>query len=606
MSQYFTYILSRWIKPILGLCLLSVLTMAPPVQAQDISIEATVNVNRVPLGSAVNLTITIKGTQNVSAFDLPPIPDFDTKYIGPSRNISVVNNQYTTSISFTYSMLPLKAGKLQIPMLQVTIDGKAYSTEAITLDVYDPAVEGDGPQAATELREKIFVQLQVPSDEVYLNEPIQVKVFLYTSGVAIRDIQYPKMDMTGFIDEPYEQPKQYQQVIEGKRFEIVEFEKTIYPTRVGDLSLGPAQVDCNIVMRNNRRRGSSLMEDDFFSAFFDRGEKRPAKLLSDPVKLTVKPLPEEGQPDSFTGGVGNLDFSADISPTEVNVGDPITLRMKIQGKGNLNAVGFPELANSDKFKLYDPIIKEEGRVKTLEQVLIPKSTDVTEIPAFDFSYFNISLNKYVESKEGPFPIKVSPAEQDGGLTMVGGLGQSSIIVPPEQLGEDIVFIKDNPGKFYKLGQRMYNSVSFYVILFLVLAALVGGYVWYRITHRLETDSAFARRLKASKLAKRGLKQNQNLMEQGQEQEFYDETFKLLKRYLSDKLLIPAGTVNIQKVRDKVRDMSFDEMILSAVKTTFDECESIRYASAKISSGQMQATQDRVCKVIEYFERKVRS
>ncbi len=605
MNQFAISLFNRWIRPVFGLCLMCMLLTAAPAQAQDISIEATVNVNRIPLGSAVNLTITIKGTQNVSAFDLPPIPDFDTKFIGPSRNISVVNNQYTTSISFTYSMLPLKAGKLQIPMLQVTIDGNTYSTDAIMLDVYDPAVEGDGPQAETELREKIFVQLQVPSEEVYINEPMQVKVFLYTSGVAIRDIQYPKMDMTGFIDEAYEQPRQYQQVIEGKRFEIVEFEKSVYPTRTGELSIGPAQVDCNIVMRNNRRRGSSLMEDDFFSAFFDRGEKRPAKLLSDPVKLTVKPLPKEGQPASFTGGVGNLDFSADISPAEVNVGDPITLRMKIQGKGNLNAVAFPELKNSDQFKLYDPIIKEEGRVKTLEQVLIPKSTDVTEIPAFDFSYFNISLNKYVESREGPFPIKVSPAEQDGGLTMVGGLGQSSIIVPPEQLGEDIVFIKDSPGKFHRLGQRMYNSVSFYVVLILVMAALIGGYIWYRLTHRLETDSAFARKLKASKLAKRGLKHTQQLMEQGKEQEFYDETFKLLKRYLSDKLVIPAGTVNIHQVREKVKDLSFDEMILSAVKTTFDECESIRYASARISNGQMQATQSRVQKVIEYFERKVR-
>lgn len=572
--------------------------------AQNISIESSVNINRIPLGSAVNLTITIKGTQNVSAFDLPPIEGFDVKYIGPSRNISVINNQYTTSVSFTYSLMPLKAGKLDIPVLQIALDGKTYQTKPIVIEVYDPAQGGSPGSEAAQLSEKIFVKLQVPKEEVYLNEPVSIKVFLYTSGVSIRDIQYPKLDLTGFSDEPYDQPRQYQQVIEGKRFEIVEFEKVIYPTRTGALTLGPAQVDCNIVMKNRRGSSGGIGQDDFFSAFFDRGEKRPAQLLSEPVTMTVKDVPAEGRPESFTGGVGNLDFDVDVSPTDVNIGDPITLKMKIQGRGNLSGVAFPKFELGNNFKIYDPIIKDEGRVKLLEQVLIPTSTDIERVPEFKFSYYNINLDKYVEINKGPFPINVSPAAQDGGLTVVG-LGQDSIVVAPEQLGEDIVYIKDSPGKFLIRGKRLYNSTSYYVVLLLLIGGFVGGYVWYRITHRMETDSSFARRLKAPKEAKRGLVVAKELISEEKNEQFYDHIYKLMQRYVSGKLTIPAGMVNYTAIKDKLSGQKIESELLDDLKRMFDECDSIRYASAQVTKVQMNQSYQRVEKIIDYFERRIK-
>lgn len=570
--------------------------------AQDFSIEATVNTNRVALGSALNFSITINGTQNVSDLNLPDIDGFDTKYIGPSRNISIINNQYTSSISFNYSFLPLRTGQLRIPSFQLNIEGKDYRTNEIIIDVVDPQTQQTSGNV-TQLNDRIFIQIQVSKNEMYINEPLIVKVFMYSSGLSIRDIQYPRVEHIGFIDESFDQPLQYQQILEGKRFDIIEFKKVIYPTRTGQLTIGPAQLDCNIVVRN-QNRSSSLFEDDFFNAFFDRGEKRPASLTSQPVTVNVIDLPVEGKPDDFSGGVGDFNFDVSVSPADVSVGDPVTLKMKIEGQGNLKAINFPKLMDEENFKLYDPIIKEDGRTKTLEQVLIPKSEDVAEISVAPFSFYNIEQGKYQTVTKGPFPIKVKKSDRDSGLVVLG-LDDQPALIAPEKIGEGIVFIKESPGNLLVKNQRIYNSFGYSLVLFVMLLGLISGNLWYKMTHKIETDQDFARQIKAYKTAAKELKKVKQYIYENRPKEFYDRLFKLYLQYMSHKLGLPAGTVGYAEIKRSLEKYQIDSTILNEIGHVFQECESIRYASGQVNEGQMNISHQRVERIIGHIERKVR-
>jgi len=570
--------------------------------AQNISVEATVNTNKVALGSALNFSIAINGTQNVSDLNLPDIDGFDKKYLGPSRSISIVNNTYSSSISFNYSLLPLRTGQLVIPSYQLVIEGQTFKTAEISVEVVDSQT-GVSSENVTELNDKIFIQVQVSKNELYINEPLAIKVFMYSAGLSIRDIQYPRIESIGFIDEPFGQPKQYQQVLEGKRYDIIEFSKVVYPTRTGQLTIGPAQLDCNIVVRS-QGQSSSLFEDDFFNAFFDRGEKRPATLTSQPVTVNVIDLPAEGKPADFTGGVGNFNYEVSVSPTEIRVGDPVTLRMKIEGKGNLKAIEFPKIKDEVRFKLYDPIIKEEGRTKMLEQVLIPLSEEVTEIPATNFTYFNNDQGKYMTVTQGPFPIKVLKAEQEGGLFVVGADSQP-VFTAPEKIGEDIVFIKDIPGTMRIKGERIYNSFIYSIVLIIMLMVLAGGNLYYKMSHKIQTDRDFARQRKAQKMAKKELRKLKQYIYENRQIEFYDRVFKLYSQYLSNKLLIPVGTIGRAQISKLLEKYQIDKAIMNDIETIFIECESIRYASAKVNEGQMTVSYQRLERIIDCLERKIR-
>jgi len=107
------------------------------------------------------------------------------------------------------------------------------------------------------------------------------------------------------------------------------------------------------------------------------------------VIINVLPLPLEERPVEFSGAVGQFDYNVSVSPNKIKVGDPITLRMTVIGKGNLAAIDMPKIPLDAEFKLYDPQIFEKDNIKKSEQVLIPKHENISEVPALQFSYFDL-------------------------------------------------------------------------------------------------------------------------------------------------------------------------------------------------------------------------
>ncbi|VAX37263.1 hypothetical protein MNBD_UNCLBAC01-389 [hydrothermal vent metagenome] len=578
-----------------------------PSFAQDISVQAEVNIRKVVLDSFIQLSVIIEGTQNVVPVELPAIDGFQTRYLGPSRRTTIANGQYMSSITFSYSLFPLKTGKFMVPEIIVTVDGQVYTTMPIEVEVVDSSSASSpsaGGSAPVGLEDKIFLSLKVPKYEVYLNEKLPIKIILFVTDLSIRDVQYPQLESVGVSVGDYGQARQSSQLIEGVRFEIIEFDAVIYPTRIGEVSLGPAKLDCNLVIKGTQSKlGGAFFNDDFFDSFFNRYEKRAITVGSDTVLLDVLPLPEEGKPEGFSGAVGKFDFQATVSPTEVKVGDPITLRMTLSGEGNLSAVNFPEFSDSQQFKKYDPIIKEEDGKKILEQVIIPKVDDIQEIPAINFSYFDIDFGKYRTITQGPFPITVAQLDRQERLLVVGAEEENLQMEAEELLGQDIVFIKDNPGKLRPIGNHFYRGILFYLFLFMLTGGFAGGYIFYKQKSRLKTDVKYARRMKAPKEAEKGLEISRQLMNEHKYKEFYDTIFKTLQHYLGNKFHLSSGAVTFDVIESHLVDTDAKyQKVLSIIKSIFDECDTVRYASLNIDSKSMSLSYKKVEQVIDYLER----
>ncbi|MCK4882208.1 MAG: protein BatD, partial [Candidatus Omnitrophica bacterium] len=341
------------------------------------------------------------GSNDIDQIQLPKIEEVDVQYLGPSTRVSIVNGQYSSSKTFTYSLLPRKEGQFQIPSFNIMIAGKSYIVDPLMITVVSNNNGGSSQGRQTRLEDKIFLKLESSKREVYLNERLDVKVRLFVTGLSAKDVQYPNIDSVGFSVGENVQPKQYQQVIDGIRYGIVEFHKEVYPTRTGSLSLGPAQTNCNLLVERKAGGRNSMFDDDFFNSFFGRHESRPITLFSEVVPINVLPFPEEGKPGDFSGAVGQFDFNVSVSPTEVKEGDPITFRTTVLGKGNLTAIQMPSLSSGEDFKLYDPQVFEKGDIKKTEQVIIPRSEEIKEVPQIRFSYFDPELRKYQTIKKGP-------------------------------------------------------------------------------------------------------------------------------------------------------------------------------------------------------------
>src|SRR5207244_11392551 len=97
-----------------------------------------------------------------------------------------------------------------------------------------------------------------------------------------------------------------------------------------------------------RKPFDPFSEDPFSDPFFALPfgglmEQHEINVKSDPVSLEVKALPA-GAPLTFSGAVGSFSMTAEANPKRVQIGDAITIKAAISGRGNFDRLHAPELS----------------------------------------------------------------------------------------------------------------------------------------------------------------------------------------------------------------------------------------------------------------------
>ena len=167
--------------------------------------------------------------------------------------------------------------------------------------------------------------------------------------------------------------------------------------------------------------------------------------------------------DTFTGGVGIFDFHVEVGPTDVKAGEPVTVRMRISGEGNIKQITPPKLEEDHNLKLYEARTLPSGKANEVvfEQVIIPATETVTNIPPIAFTYFNTKTADFRTLTEGPFPITVEARPQRA--AQIIATVPSSIRQETEILGRDIVYLKSIPDRWMSAHEeRWYHARLFHL------------------------------------------------------------------------------------------------------------------------------------------------
>lgn len=583
------------------------LSLVSSAYAKETAFEISADSRRVSLGQGLELSLTFEGTQNIPAPELSNLDGFQARYLGPSTRMSIVNGQVSSSITHIYSLLPIKAGVFKIGPLKFDYQGDSYVSNVIEVEVMasgqplPPASPENQPQGLSQdINDRVFLVLQPQKTRVYLNEAITLKIKLYVNGLSLRDIEYPQFDHEGLSIGKFSQPKQYRENLGGVNYEVVEFNTQIFALRPGELKIGPASLRCNLLVRNqSRRRGL----DDFFEDFFDSYQNYPLNPQSADIPLTVMPLPQEGRPADFSGAVGNFDFQLEASPRELKAGDPVTLKGMILGRGNFSTVKIPKMESSPDFKVYEPQVKKEDDSRAFEQVVMPLSDKVKEIPRISFNFFNPESGRYESLGRGPFPISVSKPDKPEELKIVESHPAVVGFSEEEKLGRDIVYIKTALGRLNPKGRHLYSSPGFIGLQFIPLLSFLGIWAFYSRKKRLETDIRYARKLSAPKKAMAGLKKARGLLAKGDKRGFYDVVFETLREYLGDKFHLPSKGITVSVIDDILQGKNIEKEALDKLKDIFQACDMFRYAASESGKEGMSRTLRELEEVIGYLQRK---
>ncbi|MCX5681803.1 MAG: BatD family protein, partial [Candidatus Omnitrophica bacterium] len=233
----------------------SIFLLSSVAFAKDLNFEATIDRNKVGLGQSLELDLTFDGTQDMPAVDLPSIEGFQAHYVGPSTRMSVINGQVSNSITHVYTLLPTKTGTFQLGPFQAEHKGDSYHSNSVSVEVVEGAAQPEEQSSASEqinakdLSDRIFLVMHIKKKKVYLNEVVPVTIKLCVNRLGIRDIQYPEFSHDGFSVGEFSKPRQYQGVAEGINYDIIEFDTTIFGLRPGEFRLGPANLQCSLIVK---------------------------------------------------------------------------------------------------------------------------------------------------------------------------------------------------------------------------------------------------------------------------------------------------------------------------------------------------------------------
>ena len=610
-------------KTILTITALILFTGATFAQG-EMRLEATLEKNRVSLGDPVYLYIAFYGSQNVPRPEIVQQAGLKIQYVGPASEMSVVNGVAKQSITHTYLVMPLKAGNYALGPFYVDYRGRAYNASPVTLAVTDKAAPsssgstayrpsssslpgGKPPRDTVPYKsDRIFLTLDVERSILYLNETVPVTLKVYVNDMGLKDIEYPFYSHEGFSTGEFKEPARIKETVRGVRYDVLVFTQDLYAIKEGDYILGPANISCKMVTRKEAPRrqslfGSSVFDDDFFSRRFGY-ETYPIELESKGIPVTVLPFPTTGKPKNFAGAVGSFDMDVSITPRKLKVGDPITVRMAISGKGSLDTVTAPILLESDKFKTYEPQVTKKSNQKIYEQILVPRTDEAKEVPQIMFSYFDPIGKKYETVKRGPFPVEVlKQPESERTVKMVAMPGEQQVFYPEEKIGRDIIHIKDDIGTLAPIGKFVYESKIFWGSQAGILLLFIIACVSYREKERIQKDKGYARLLKAPRKARKGIAKAKKYLTKGETVPFYDTIHKTLQDYMADRFNMPKGSVSVETVKERLDGVTYDEDVMAMMNDVFTKCEMARYAPSA-TVGNEEEVLFAAKQIMEYLER----
>ena len=374
-------------------------------------------------GEPFQYQISIEGYDQPGAPDMTPLADLSPSYVGGqnrSRSFSMNINGRRTQRSvqgyiMAYQLTADKPGRLLLPAVNVNIEGRIYKTNPLEVDILKPATS-----------DSLDLQSELSDRRSYVGQPVTLSVRWYVStGIADRIADYhfniPVLhDNHNFFFEaaPSRGPGDSTQqidlpsgpaVVRQSRARhqdddcvLVAFDVILIPRRAGAIELPAATVAAKIDVSRRAR-----------SIFDTRRQYKRFLATASSMPLNVLPLPAEDRPPDFTGLVGRYRIRTAATPTEVNVGDPITLTIAISGD-LLKMVTAPDLqsvpAFADNFKIPSeqaaPKLSRTG--KTYTQTVRAKNEDITEIPPIPLSYFDVDQGAYITVHSDPIPLTVSP------------------------------------------------------------------------------------------------------------------------------------------------------------------------------------------------------
>ncbi|MES2800868.1 MAG: BatD family protein [Bdellovibrionota bacterium] len=256
--------------------------------------------------------------------------------------------------------------------------------------------------------EAFFILLDADKKSAYEGEQITATWHIYTRGNldSLDRAKFP--DLKGFWKEIIEEVPSLQfteERVNGEMYrKALLAAHALFPIKPGKTTIDEFKIKAKVRLPTQFGWGSQQE--------YTKSSKR--------LEVNVLPLPTEGKPLTFSGAVGQFQIQTQVDGTQFPAGQPISLRVRLEGQGNAKVIELPAIQWPENLEVYDTkseskFFKDGLSYKEFEILVIAKNPGEVKIPQINFSYFDPTLKQYITKSTEEFSINITEAVKGSNL-----------------------------------------------------------------------------------------------------------------------------------------------------------------------------------------------
>ncbi len=539
-------------------------------------IQVTIDRTEATVRDRLLLSVTVEGSRDAQP-QLPDLSAFQVFARGQQSQFNIVNGRTTLSVTHNYMLIPQRTGSFTIGAASVDLDGRTFRSRPFSVRIVEAS-------ATPRQSEGLFISARVSNESPYVGEQV-IYTWRFYRRVQVQDAQLmTPFEFEGFLVEDLGELKEYTTTRGGQEFLVNEIKKALFPQEEGKLTLPATQLQCQVLVRSGRRRGSIF--DDFFGR--TRGEARV--LSSKPIEVDVRPLP--AAPSGYSGLVGDFKISGQIPKRELQVGESATWKLKISGTGNVQMIGAPVLPELASFKTYDEqptssIQRSGGELsgsRSYAKALVPLESGELAVPAVRLTYFDPEAGSYRTTQTAPVTLTVRPAEGKEELRLTESLAPTGKVAV-RILADDIlpIYKELDAVTAAPFGHRADGA---WLAGLLAPPAVFFGLLFVERRRRhLEVNVEAVRRRSALKKALKGLDEVAKAVRDGRHREAAVLASRRLRQYVGDKVGLEGSAFTPAEAGDQLGRCGVEESVVKETRAHLESLEAAQYAGDQAAESE---------------------
>ena len=372
------------------LCILLALTAL--INISSAAVIATIDRSKIELNETFTLKVIVD-----TAIDIEPdASDLEDDFYVGSRsqlsNTSIVNGRISRSRTWTYALMAKKPGNLVIPPIVIANE----QSEPINILII--------PQSESILGEAdVFISAELDAEETYVQAQSLLRIRIYRMVQTRQPRLYePEISGVDTLMEIAGDDQNYESVINGKTYDVIERVYALFPQESGSLEIAPIRFEARILKNGSITGRKTFQSKD-----------------SSIKVLPISPPPAD-YPNADWLPARNVTISEEWSRDLQNLrsGEPITRQMNITAIGQLSTqLPSIEYIIDDRLKIYPDKPKFFDRIEVLGMVasrtdqyaMIGMEAGEIELPGVELPWWDINAKEWKVASLPAKKITIKPS-----------------------------------------------------------------------------------------------------------------------------------------------------------------------------------------------------